>query len=182
MDDTKKPCMKKCIISFIAVFAFLFIYDWLVHGQLLMADYQATVGTWRSQEEMQALFGWCIAYHAALAAVITCFFKKFKKAQVVCICGTECQCSPTCPCKGAADCNSRCPIKTGGVCFGMKVGLLLALSHSVAYLWLPIPGALAIKWFIAYLVQGIVAGAILGMISGGSSKGGCAATSCSTKA
>lgn len=167
MENEKKCCPVQCAISFIAVLVFLFAYDWLVHGHLLMADYQATASLWRPEAEMQALWPWCIAYHVALAAVITCFFKKFKKGMAAC-----------CP----ESCETRCPIKSGGVCFGMKVGLILALSHSVNYIWLAIPGDLAVKWFAAYLIQGIGAGAVLGIVSGGKGKGSCATTSCSTKA
>ncbi|MDX2074434.1 MAG: hypothetical protein SFX19_08755 [Alphaproteobacteria bacterium] len=164
MENTKKCCPKTCIISFIAVFAFLFGYDWLVHGHLLMADYEATASLWRPQEEMQQFFGYCIAYHAALAAVLVCFFKKFRS----CKCGPTCQCNP----EAASSC---CPIKSGGLCFGIKVGLLMGLAHASNYIWLAIPGDLAVKWFIAYLVQGAGAGVILGMVckSKSCSKGSC---------
>lgn len=180
MNNTK-CCLKTCIVSFVSVFIFLFGYDWFVHGHLLMADYEATASLWRPMEDMQKMFGWCIAYHVALAAVITCFFKKFKKAAAICTCGPECQCGPNCPCKATSDCNTRCPIKSGGLCFGIKVGLLLALSHATLYIWLPIPGALAVKWFVAYLVQGIGAGIVLGMVCGKGKKS-CGTNSCDNKA
>ena len=179
MDSTtKKPCMKTCIISFIGVFAFLFGYDWLVHGKLLMADYEATASMWRSQEEMQQFFGWCIAYHAALAAVITCFFKKFRCATSGCC--ACCKCGPDCKC-AKESATSCCPIKSGGLCFGIKVGLLLGLAHASSYIWMPIPADLAVKWFFAYLVQGIGAGVVLGMLCK-SKSGACGTGTCGTKA
>lgn len=162
-------CDKKtCIISFIAVFAFLFGYDWLVHGTLFKPDYDALSGviTVRPEEEMKQLFIWCIAYHALLAAVVTCLFKKFRKGMIAC-----------CP----ESANTCCPIKTGGLCFGLKIGLLLALAHTSVYIWMPIPGALAVKWFIAYLVQGAGAGALLGILSGGKGSS-CGTNSCGSKA
>lgn len=145
-------CNKKaCIISFIAVLAWLFGYDWFVHGTLMKADYEATASLWRTPEDMQQLWSWCIAYHVVLAAVLVCFFKKFRKGYSAC-----------CP----ESQNTCCPIKTGGVCFGLKVGLIMGLMHVSSYLWMPIPGALAVKWFVIYLVQGIGAGAVLGIVSG----------------
>lgn len=153
MNNTKKPCMKTCLISFVGVFAFLFGYDWLVHGHLLMADYEATASMWRPKEEMQQFFAYCIAYHVILAAVITCWFKKVRACHAAC--------ATQCSTEGATTC---CPIKSGGLCFGIKVGLLLGLAHASSYIWMPIPGDLAVKWFIAYLVQGAGAGCVLGML------------------
>ena len=169
--NNKKPCMKTCIISVIAVFAFLFGYDWLVHGQLLKADYEALKGiiSVRADEEMKQYFIWCIAYHALLAAVITCWFKKVRACHAAC--ATECATTAATTC---------CPIKSGGLCFGIKVGLLLALAHTSVYIWLPIPGALAVKWFVAYVVQGAIAGCILGMICKSKDCGD--KTGCDTKA
>lgn len=166
--NKSKPCMKTCLISVVAVFAFLFGYDWLVHGQLLKADYEATASLWRSQEEMQKMFVWCIAYHAALAIVLTCWFKKVRACHAAC--KTECSTEAATTC---------CPIKSGGLCFGMKVGLLLGITHASSYIWLPIPAALAIKWFIASLVQGMGAGVVLGMLCKGKS---CGTGACETKA
>jgi hypothetical protein len=181
----KKCSPKTCIFSFLAVLVFLFGYDWLVHGNLLTADYEATASLWRPAADMQSMWVYCIAYHVALAAVLTCFFKKFRKGFAVCHCGPECQCGDNCPCKQAvAAANSCCPIQSGGVCFGVKVGLILALSHATLYILLPIPGALAVKWFVAYLVQGIGAGAVLGIVCGSMDKGNgksCGTTSCSTE-
>lgn len=158
-------CNKKaCVISFIAALAFVFGYDWFVHGQLLKADYEATASLWRTPEEMEQFWPWCIAYHIALAAILTCLFKKFRKGVLAC-------------CPDSA--NTCCPIKTGGLCFGVKIGLLLGIVHASSYIWLPIPGSLAIKWLLTGLGQGIGVGVILGIISGKFSGGSCGTASCS---
>ncbi len=161
MDTTKKPCMKTCMISMVAVFAFLMGYDMFVHGTLLKADYEATAALWRPEAEMKEMFVFCFLYHLVLAATITCLFKKFRAGYSAC-----------CP-EAATAC---CPIKSGGVCFGLKIGVLMGAISAASYIWLPIPGALAIKWFIASLVQGIIAGAILGMLCKG--KGDCGTKTC----
>ncbi len=159
---TAKPCMKTCLISVVAVFAFMMGYDWFVHGHLLKADYEATANLWRTPEEMQQFFPYCLAYHAILAMVLTCLFKKFRAGVSAC-----------CP-EAATAC---CPIKSGGICFGIKIGLLLGVVGASPYIWLPIPGALALKWFVASCVQGLGVGAILGMLCKGKD---CGTGSCGT--
>jgi hypothetical protein len=158
-----KPCMKTCAISVIAVFAFLMGYDMFVHGTLLKADYEATASMWRTPEEMKALFPLCLAYHFFLAMVLTCLFKKFRAG---------------CCAKNPEAATACCPIKSGGICFGLKIGILMGLLHASGYIWLPIPAALAIKWFVASLIQGVGVGVVLGMLCKG--KGSCGTTSCST--
>lgn len=153
MNTNKKCDPKTCIITFIGVFAFLFGYDWLVHGNLLKADYEGLASLSRPKEEMEQMFVWCLAYHVALAAVLVCWFKKVRACMAAC--HTECSTEAA---------TTSCPVKSGGLCFGLKVGLLLALAHTSVYIWMPISGALAVKWFAAYIVQGLGVGAVLGML------------------
>lgn len=159
----KSSCNKKaCIISVVAVTLFLMAYGWLVHGVVLKPDYDATASMWRSEEEMQQFFPFCMLFPIAFAMIYTCLFKKFQKGLIAC-----------CPEAG----NTCCPIKSGGMCFGLKLGLLLGLLMAQGYMWLPIPLSLAVKWFVAGLVEGLGVGIILGMISGKCSNN----TSCEVK-
>lgn len=152
----KKECkMSACLIPTAAVFVFLFLYNCLVHGNLLMEEYKATANLWRTEEEMNALQAGWLAYYALLAMVTTCWFKKTKSAFM-------CKSSP-------ADATSRCPIKSGGACFGLKLGLLMGLLMASSYLYMPIPGSLAIKWFFTGLGEGLGIGLILGVTCRGSS-------------
>lgn len=100
-----------------------------------------------------------------MAAVLTCLFKKFRKGYAAC--------KAECPATGAAASEeartSCCPVKSGGICFGIKIGLLLAVFKSGAYVAMPIPGDLAIAWFVATFIEGIGAGVILGMVCKGKS-------------
>ncbi len=59
--------------------------------------------------------------------------------------------------------GKHCPIKFG-VCFGALIGLLMGVQCAGSYIWMPIPGELAVKWFIGDLVQGIVIGVVLALI------------------
>ena len=124
---------------------------------------------------MKTLGCWWVAVDGLLAIVFTCFFKKFRKCAAACHCGPECACGPNCPCKIAvADKNSCCPIKSGGLCFGLKIGLIMGILMASTYIYMPIPSSLAIKWFFAYLVEGIGIGAVLGICSGIGGKNNCA--------
>lgn len=143
-------CMNKtCLISVIATSLFLMGYGFVVHEILLKADYMATADMWRTPEEMQTFFPWCMLFPVGIAMVLTCLFKKFKAG-----------CAAKCP-DAAASC---CPIKSGGLCFGMKIGLLFGLLMAQSYIWMPIPLDLAVKWFFAGLGQGVGAGIVLGMV------------------
>ncbi len=166
MDTAKKPCMKTCLISFVGVYAFIMLYTFVVHGQLLKADYEATASLWRPMEEMQTMAVWCWLYHGLLAAIVTCWFKKVRACHAAC--------STSCSTEAATTC---CPVKSGGLCFGVKLGLVLGLTHAASYIWMPIPQTLAIKWFFSELFMGIGIGAVLGMLCRGKScdKGGCEA-------
>lgn len=146
-----KGCMKTCIISFIAVYIFIMAYAFVVHGMLFKADYDALMssGITRTMEQMQSLSWVCWLLHAVIAAASVCLFKKFRKGMAAC--------------KPEAACIS-CPIRSGGVCFGMKIGLIMGSYMAFNYIWWPIPGMLAVKWFISEFVMGVGIGAILGMI------------------
>ena len=148
MNGTK--CNKKtCLISFLAVYIFMMAYSFVVHGILLKADYDATANLWRPMAEMEQLGAICWLLHALMAAVLVCLFKKFKKGVAACDAGAA---------------TSSCPIKSGGICFGLKIGLLLGAYHASFYVLLPIPLDLAVKWFFAELFMGIGIGAVLGMV------------------
>lgn len=145
-----KPCkMTACLIPMAAVFIFLNLYSMLVHGHLLMEEYTATASLWRTEEEMNALAPYWAAYYALFAMAATCLFKKMCKCKLSCNKGG---CTPT-----------RCPIKSGGTCFGLKLGIILGLGMASSYLYMPIPSSLAIKWFLTGLGEGLGIGIILGM-------------------
>ncbi len=144
-----------CAIPVIALFIFLSAYNTLVHGHLLMDEYKATAALWRTPEEMNALAPWWMGYYALLSAVLACWFKKSKSA-------FSCAKTPE-------EAASRCPIKSGGCCFGLKLGLLMGLLMASSYLYMPIPSSLAIKWFFTGLFEGLGAGMVLGITCRGPS-------------
>lgn len=146
-----KHCMNKSwLLSFIAVFIFLYVFNMVVHGTLLMDEYLKTADLWRSEEEMRALgFHWWIIYYALLSAVVVCWFKKTRPSLS--------------KLSGAEAMTTCCPVKSGGWCFGLKLGLVMGLLMAVSYLYMPIGESLAVKWFLTGLAQGLGVGVILGM-------------------
>jgi hypothetical protein len=144
-------CKKTCIFSALAVFIFLAAYNFVVHGILLKSLYMETAPLWRPVEEIHALMPWSWVQYAVLALVFTCLFKKCRTKAGEC--GTKPDVATT-----------SCPIQSGGVCFGMKIGLLMAVNCAACYIYMPIPGTLAAAWFAASLFEGIGAGILLGVI------------------
>ena len=160
----------KCLISVIAVFAFMFVYDMIVHGFLLAGAYAATASMWRSEAEMQSLMWMCFVYHGALAFLFAALYKMTCCPYVA---GSACEVEDAKTKSKATKTEEKksCPIKRG-VCFGAIVGLILAVTNGSAYMHIPIPASLAISWFFASLFQGVGVGVVLALIN---NKKGCTA-------
>ncbi len=127
---------KRFIGATLAVFVFFFLYEWLVHGHLLMGTYLETPKVWRNFSEMQANMHLTILYQLALAAWVTYVFS--------CI-------YP----EGGIDKGLRL-----GIYFGVFAGILTASW----YLWLPVSSSLAWSWLVSGLGEGLGAGFLLGLI------------------
>ena len=143
----------KCLISVVAVFVFIFAYDFLVHGVLLADAYAATASLWRPQAEMQSMMWMCFVFHGLLAFLFSALYKK-----------TVCSCDTTACSTETKGCTKSTPL-TQGICFGAILGSILGVVNGAAYMHLPIPASLAISWFAAYLGQGIGVGVILSCIN-----------------
>lgn len=142
-----EKCVGKWMFAAVPVFLFIFAADFLVHGVWLKPLYEQTAALWRTEAEMQGYMGYCLALHALLALLITALFRKCKQA-----------CTPV-----PADGKKPCPVK-GGLCFGITIGLLLAVLDAKAYIYMPISGELAIKWFFSGMLNGIGSGLILSFL------------------
>jgi len=51
---------KKFWMTTFAVFAFVFVSDWAIHGWFMASAYQETAGLWRDQESMKQMFTWLV--------------------------------------------------------------------------------------------------------------------------
>lgn len=144
-------CSKsKCLIAVIAVFVFIFGFDWVFHGHFLMGMYEETASVWRPIEEMEKFFPLCLLYHAVMALVYTCWYKKFIVYS-------------TPSCLGTGDAKPCCPHKRS-ICFGLFIGLINGFGMASWYIHLPVPEALAFGWLAAGVLQGIGVGLVLSFV------------------
>ena len=60
------------LLSALLGFIFIFVFDFVVHGKILMAIYQTTPQLWRTPEDMQAHGYWMLLVQG-LTALITAF-------------------------------------------------------------------------------------------------------------
>ena len=124
---------KRLLLTVVAVFIAWSILDFVIHGLLLQATYEATAELWRPMEEM----------NMSLMYLVTLVFT----ASFVLIYGLLI--TP----KSLAS----------GVKFGVLFGLATGVSMGFgSYTYMPIPLSLAWAWFFGTLVEATLAGAIVG--------------------
>jgi hypothetical protein len=134
-------CIKPLLMSTLAVALFTFVFEFLVHGMWLMPLYEQTASLWRPMEEMgpSALSFARLFLLSFLISALTC---KCMKKNSACGDGNA---------AGKTTCSNQ-----QALCFGVILGLFMGIMMAGSYLWMPIPGELAMKWFIGGLVQGTV--------------------------
>ena len=116
---------KRFLLASLGAFVFVFLYELLVHGHLMMGLYDQTATVWRPEEESnmaimllsQLLFG------AALA-----FFYP--------IVGSDAECKKAIP-------------------FGIGLGLVMAAPQLATYSYLPIPLTLSLSWALISFVKAL---------------------------
>lgn len=142
-----KDCPKKqCLLSFLAVFAFMLTYEILEHSVWLDPLYQASTSVLRSRAEMDQLSNWYLI-HTALLAFLFCFlYKRFGDSD----------CGITGNMKDGKPCDFR-----RGLWFGIIIGLIMGVLDSRSYSWLPIHMNLSMAWFFGALAEGVGIGLIL---------------------
>jgi len=120
-------------ISIVAVFAFIFIFDWVFHTLLLESSYQATATLWRSKGEMTAHFPWLVAGQFGMAVFITLLYYGFVRDRRL----------------------------GSGLSFGLVVGLFMASPFLINYAVTPYPLSLVISWMGGSVVEFFLVGGLL---------------------
>ncbi len=130
---------KRWLLASVAVFVVIGVLEFLIHGVLLSGMYKQTASVWRSEAEMQKMmwvFWVGILVFAPFFALI--YVKGYEKGK---------------------------PGLGQGFRYGLYVGAMLCVMNSFGwYVLLPIPLALAFYWFLAILVEFVVAGVAAGLI------------------
>ena len=130
---------KRWLLASLAVLVVVAVLEFFIHGVLLSDVYRQTASVWRSDAEMQKLmwiFWVGMLVFAPFFALI--YVKGYEKDK---------------------------PGLGQGFRYGLYVGVMLSVMHSFGwYVILPIPVVLACYWFLATLVEFILAGIAAGLV------------------
>ena len=122
--------MKRLVLAIVVGFVVIFATDFLIHGLWLKPDYEATKAIWRPEAEMQLRQHWFFIAQILCALTFVVIWAK-----------------------GCASGSIAC-----GVVFGLLMGLFQQIWVLVNYAIIPMPGDLAVKWFISGLAQAVLLG------------------------
>lgn len=122
--------------AILAVFIFIFFFDWIVHGIFLKGYYGLTPQAWRPMDEMMTMMPYAMAFQLAFAAWFTFVYTRlFKEGSI-----------------------------KNGLLYGLYFGVFMGIMAASWYSWLPISKQLAVSWFVSSVLEGLGAGLILGFI------------------
>ncbi len=127
---------KRFLIATVVLFAFIFLFEWFVHGFLLSDMYKQTSKVWRSIDEMEANFPLLMLFQLCFAAWLSFVFTRLY------------------PEGGLLN----------GLRYGLYFGVFAGLLSGSWYLHLPISAALGWDWFTTSIVEGLGSGLLLGAI------------------
>lgn len=127
---------RRYLLSTLALFAFIFMYEMLIHGFILLRMYEATANVWRNFAEMESNLPLAMCFQIMLSV-----WTAFVFSQVYPEGGIK-----------------------NGLIFGLFFGGFAGILTSSWYLWLKVPAKLGISWLISGIVEGLGGGFILGLI------------------
>lgn len=127
--------IKRYVIAGIAVFATFQVCDMIIHGRILMKDYEALASMWRP--DMMSLM-WIMWITGLILSFLFAFvFVKGYEA------------------RGMLE----------GVRYGLVIGLMMnGVGAFNQYVLFPIPFVLAVKWFVFGMIEFILAGLVVAAI------------------
>lgn len=129
--------VSKCrwLMATMAVFIFIFAFEYLYHGIFLVPTYEATASLWRPMIEMEAMFPFCLATKLAFSILLVWIFSKNYEGKGI----------------------------TEGLRYGIMLGLLIGVLDFRGYMYLPISVELALAWLGGGILTGLGAGVILSL-------------------
>lgn len=128
--------LKRFLLAALALFVFIFLYEWIVNGIFLTDVYKETPRVWRSPQEMSANFPLVIGFQLALALWLTFAFSQLYRDGGI----------------------------ANGLLFGLFFGVFAGLLTAYWYVWLPVSPKLGWSWFTSGLGEGLGGGLLLGSI------------------
>ena len=127
---------KRFILSFIAAFIFIFGFEFVWHGMLLMETYEQTAQFWRPMDDHEQYFHIMVISQLAQAFLLTFIFTRAYEG------------------KGIME----------GVRYGIYIGLLLASLDFAVYCYMPLPFTLILSWMGSSLIKCVGVGTILALV------------------
>ena len=128
--------IKRLLLTVVALFAFIFVFEWLFHGVLLKDCYAQTSQPWRPESEMTGHFHWLMLGQAVIALMFAILFAQGFAAGGV----------------------------AAGVRLGIIVGILRIGLDLITYAVQPLPAKLIVFWAFGGLIEAALAGAIAGAV------------------
>jgi hypothetical protein len=128
--------MKRLILAILAGWVVIFATDFLIHHLWLGPIYEATKSIWRPEEEMHTHMCWMFcAQFLIVATFVIVWAKGFAGGSM----GTA-------------------------VTFGLLMGVFQQTWAIILFVVLPLPGELAVKWFLGGLVQAVLLGIVTSLV------------------
>ena len=124
------------LIASLVGFVFIFAYEFVVHGILLVPTYDTTPDLWRPEEAMATFFPFMLLTQIVRSFALCFLYTRHHEG------------------KGIAE----------GLRFGVIVGFLFGVMQASSYAWMPISAALAGYWFISAFFEAIALGVIFSLI------------------
>lgn len=128
--------VKRLTYAIVAVFAFIFVTDYLIHQLWLGEIYRAMPSHWRQPEEMKQYFLFLLLGQFIIAKYFTIIFAKGYEG------------------KGPAE----------GLRFGFLMAFFTIGGLLIQYAVTPVPTSLVLKWALGYLMQSLGAGVVAALV------------------
>ncbi|HMG04704.1 MAG TPA: hypothetical protein VK581_04535 [Chthoniobacterales bacterium] len=127
---------KRLIFAIIAGWVVVFATDFLIHNLWLGPLYEATKALWRPETEMHTHICWMFfAQFLIVATFVMVWAKGFAGRSI----GTA-------------------------ISFGLLMGVFQQTWAIILFVVMPLPGELAVKWFIGGLVQAVLLGIVTSLV------------------
>jgi hypothetical protein len=127
---------KRYVLATLGLFVFIFLYEFFIHGFVLMGLYESTPHVWRDFALMEANWPSAMFYQFALSVWTAFAFTQIYKEGGV----------------------------KNGLLFGLFFGVFAGILTASWYLWLPVLPSLSVSWFLSGIGEGLGGGLILGSI------------------
>tara|TARA_Y100000780_G_scaffold154013_1_gene138719 strand:- start:3 stop:425 length:423 start_codon:yes stop_codon:yes gene_type:complete len=127
----------KIITSILAIFTFVFFYEYVIHGICLQNIYAKTPELWRTPDAMNEKMHFMLLSQFLYAASFALFYAYLFK-------------------------NTH--DKLNGLTYGIFVGIILSVVQIGIYAYMPISFELMAYWVVSTFIECLLAGSILSII------------------